>query len=61
MKKIRLVGVDDWYRPIYQDEDGRLWKDVNLGIGTPYLHDVADNDIDGEPNMPIKSEYKIIE
>ena len=60
MKQLKFIGVDGWDRPVYKDESGRLWKDVNLGSGTPYLHSVADNDFDGEPDMPLRGEYEII-
>jgi hypothetical protein len=61
MKKLHFIGVDGWDRPVYQDEADQLWKDVNLGSGDPYLHSVADNDFDGEPDMPIIGEYEIIQ
>jgi len=34
MKKLKLVGVDYWSRPVYEDDNGNYWKDVNLGSGT---------------------------
>ena len=61
MKKLRFIGTDNWSRPVYEDEAGWLWKDVNLGSGKPYLHSVADNDFEGEPDMPIKGEFEITE
>lgn len=60
MKKLRFLGIDSWSRPVYQDETGRLWKDVNLGRGTPSLHSSSGNDFEGEPDMPIKGEFEII-
>ena len=58
---MRFIGIDGWDRPVYQDEDGELWKDINLGSGRPYLHSVAPNgDFDGEPDMPITVEFEII-
>jgi len=60
MKKLHLIGVDGWDRPVYQDESGQLWKDVNLGDGEPYLHSVSDNDFDGEPDMPITYDFEIV-
>ena len=61
MKKLSLVGIDSWSRPVYKDESGQLWKDINLGSGNPYLHSSTDNDFEGEPDMPITGEYEIIE
>lgn len=60
MKELSFIGIDSWDRPVYQDESGQLWKDVNLGCGKPYLHSASNNDFDGEPDMPIKVEFKII-
>ena len=60
MKKLSFIGVDSWDRPVYKDESGQFWKDVNLGSGVPYLHNSADNEFDGEPDMPIEGEYEII-
>jgi hypothetical protein len=60
MRKLQFVGVDGWDRPVYKDESGQLWKDVNLGDGEPYLHNSADNEFDGEPDMPIEGEYEIV-
>ena len=53
VKELTFAGIDEWSRPVYKDQQGKLWKDVNLGDGTPYLHSVADNEFDGEPDMPI--------
>jgi len=58
MRKLKFVGVDGWDRPVYQDESGQFWKDVNLGNGEPYLH--SSDDFDGEPDMPIRGEFEII-
>ena len=60
MRNLQLIGVDGWSRPVYQDESGQLWKDVNLGNGEPDLYSSADNDFDGEPDMPITGDYKIV-
>jgi len=60
MIKLRFIGVDGWDRPVYRDESGRLWKDVNLGDGEPYLHSSSDNEFDGEPDMPIRVEFEIV-
>ena len=62
MKKLKLVGVDYWSRPVYEDEDGNYWKDVNLGSGTPYLHSSSPRkDFEGEPDMPLTGDYEIVE
>ena len=61
MKELRLIGYDYWDRPVYQDESGRLWKDINLGHGNPYLHSSVGNDFEGEPDMPLVEEFQIID
>ncbi|MCL1884454.1 MAG: hypothetical protein FWF81_11995 [Defluviitaleaceae bacterium] len=60
MRKLTFIGVDDWSRPVYRDEQGKLWKDVNLGNGTPYLHRAVGDDFEGEPDYPISGEYEIV-
>ena len=60
MITLRFIGIDGWDRPVYRDESGQIWKDVNLGCGEPYLHNAADNDFDGEPDMPIKNKFEIV-
>ena len=27
-KKLTYIGRDDWSRPLYRDENGRIWVDV---------------------------------
>ena len=60
MKRLHFIGIDGWSRPVYQDEMGQLWKDINLGDSTPCFHNVANNDFDGEPDMPITDDYEIV-
>jgi hypothetical protein len=61
MRKLKFIDIDSWSRPVYKDNKGKLWKDVNLGSGTPHLHSSTNNDFDGEPDSPIKGEYTIID
>ena len=60
VKKLEYIGEDSWSRPVYRDETGKLWKDVNLGEGVPALHSSVGNDFDGEPDMPIRDEFEIV-
>lgn len=54
------MGDDDFAMPVYQDQFGHLWKEVNLGEQEqPCLYSVSGNSIDGEPNMPITQEFTI--
>ncbi|OPZ65926.1 MAG: hypothetical protein BWY85_00285 [Firmicutes bacterium ADurb.Bin506] len=60
MKKLKPVGVDDWGRPFYKDEDGKLWKDINLGTGAPSLYRASSNSFDGEPDYPLEEEFEAV-
>lgn len=46
---------DDFSRPIYKDQNGRVYVDINCGRGTPSIHSVTD---EGEPMAPIRN-FKI--
>lgn len=55
---IQYVGEDGWGRPVYRSQEGKLLKDVNLGMGELMLCTV--NKFDGEPDTPISEleQYK---
>lgn len=55
--KIKFIGTDNWSRPVFKDENGKIYKDINLGQGTLALH--TSNDFYGEPNMPIDENVKV--
>lgn len=60
MLKLTLVDIDFWDRPVYKDQNGKLWKDIELGDHSiPSLYSSTNNDFDGEPNNPINQEYTI--
>lgn len=49
--KLEFIGLDNWDRPVYQDENGVLWKDVNPRKGfSPDLCTSVNNDFYGEPD-----------
>lgn len=54
---LKYVGLDDFSCPVYRDQKGKIWKDINLGHGTPSLYSVSGNELDGEPEYPIRQEY----
>jgi len=60
MKTLKFIGVDSWNRPVYRDQNGKLWKDVNLGKGTPSLSSSVDNTFEGEPDMPLRDDFEIM-
>ncbi len=53
MEKLQLkfLGVDDWSRPVFESENGDIFKDLNLGEGKLDL--CTASSFDGEPNTPI--------
>lgn len=57
--KVKIVGIDNWDRPVYQDENGKLYKDVNLGTGCLALCTASNNQFYGEPDIPIEDNIKI--
>ena len=58
---LHYIGTDEWARPVYQDQYGKLWKDVELGdFEIPHLHSAVGNEFDGEPDMPIRKPFKIL-
>lgn len=59
--KLTYKGRDDWDRPVYEDENGQLWKDVDPRVGMePDLCTSVNNEFYGEPdtNMCYLEKYK---
>lgn len=53
---LRHKGRDNWSRPVYEDETGRLWKDVEPRADRePKLCTALYNAFDGEPDIPLKA------
>lgn len=51
--KLKYIGSDSWDRPVYEDENGLLVKDVNpRKCWQPKLCVALDNAFDGEPDVP---------
>lgn len=51
---LEYTGMDDFSCPVYKDQFGKLWKDIDLGKGAePNLYSLSFNHIDGEPSHPI--------
>ena len=51
---LRHKGRDSWDRPVYEDETGKLWKDVEPGANCgPKLCSALYNAFDGEPDTPM--------
>lgn len=52
--KLKYLGNDSWDRPVYEDENGRIWKDLDDREGTePSLCTSLNNAFDGEPDTPM--------
>ena len=48
---LKYLGRDSWDRPVYEDGDGVIWKDVNPRADQKAdLCTSADNVFDGEPD-----------
>ena len=60
MRELEYVDTDYWDRPVYKDNTGKLWKDINLNNGILALHRSSNDELDGEPDYPISGEYKIL-
>ena len=49
--------LDSWDRPVYEDSNGNLWKDVNPSRGCGVeLYSALNNEFDGEPDCPFHGE-----
>jgi hypothetical protein len=60
IRTMEFVDVDFWGNPVYKClETEVLYKDLNMGKGTPSLYSCG-NDFDGEPNSPINKELTIV-
>lgn len=57
--KVVFIGIDNWDRPVFKDENGNLYKDINLGNGNLSLCTVSSNDFYGEPDMSINDNIGI--
>lgn len=56
--ELKYIGEDFWSHPVYQDQFGKLWKDVELGDGEhPSLYSSVGNEFEGEPHMPIRKKF----
>ena len=58
--KLKPIGTDSWSRPVYEDQNGRLWKDITLGSNRPNLCSAVNNAFDGEPDLPIRRPFIIL-
>lgn len=60
--ELKYIGEDYWSRPVYQDQYGHLWKDIELGDNdNPSLYSSTNDDFDGEPDTPIRRQFVIVQ
>lgn len=53
VKKMRYLGSDSWSRPVYKDEQGKLWKDTDPRKHVPpSICSALNNEFEGEPDCP---------
>lgn len=57
---LKPIGEDFWSRPVYEDQYGRLWKDITLGSEKPELRSTLYNAFDGEPDLLIRRPFVIL-
>lgn len=61
VRTLTYKGMDSWSRPVYEDENGTLWKDVDPRAHVPAsLHSSVNNAFDGEPDKPIHGRFKFV-
>jgi len=52
---LKFLGRDSWDRPVYKDNNGVIWKDVELRADREAnLCTSVDNEFDGEPDTGMK-------
>lgn len=63
---LRYLGKDDWGRYVYEDENGKLWKNTNCCTPRDIceergdtLHSSAGNAYDGEPDCFMAAHIKV--
>ena len=54
IEEVHMDGIIIW-----QDKEGNIYKDVNLGRGEIDLHTAVNNDFYGEPDSPISDDIKV--
>ena len=60
-KTLTFIGRDRWRYPVYEDEEGHLWKDIDCREGyEDVLYDVEGGEIEGDPDMPMDRNIECI-
>ena len=60
--KIKFVGLDRFDREVFITEKGSYVVDVNMNRSNMYLHAKANNEFEGEPDYPLKTDrFEIVD
>ena len=52
---LRYLGRDSWDRPVYMDDEGIVWKDIEpIAESKAQLCTSVDNEFDGEPDTGMR-------
>ena len=58
---MQFIGMDSHSRPVYQDENGKLWKDTDPRSHVPpSLFSALNHEFDGEPDLPFHGDFRLI-
>ena len=58
--KIKSLGNDSWNRPTYITESGGIVKNTDLTNEPTVYNLYTSSNFDGEPDLPIRKDFKII-
>lgn len=64
-KTLTFIGMDSWSRPVYEDENEILWKDIDnregwLGKKNENFCTSINNAFDGEPDCPMSNQFDVV-
>lgn len=54
---LEFIGINSWRCPIYRDQHGHFWTDMNRGGGDPDIYSLSGDYMDAAPETPINVEY----
>ena len=57
---LTLLGRDDWSRPVYRGDNGRLYVDVAPCAKYTDICTKSGNDYYGEPDVSVEAEFTFI-
>lgn len=61
MVTMNYIGIDSHGRPVYKDENGKLWKDTDPRSHVPpALCSAFNNAFEGKPDTPFHGKFKLL-